>query len=148
MAVSRNTLFIHGSTDGGGGTTNHAVAHAKARVAAVAPDCTRACGRADKLGVSGVSTFCDASCLRGWSLAGPRFGGHGCGADEPSRFGEDCRRCYTSQEAALAEERRLSSPKNMGPDTGVHVVMCSTGSPPAAESECSDECVSSGDAVS
>lgn len=144
-AVLRDTLFIHGSSGGGGGAAN-AIILAKERESVVASDCTSACGSADTHGISGMSTFCDPSCLPGWSLAGPRFDGHGCGSNDPSRFGESCRQCYNSQAEALAEEQRLPSPEIMGSVPGVHVVMCSTGSPPPA-SECSDECMSTVDAV-
>lgn len=146
MAVSGDTLFIHGSTDGGGSATNHAVVDPKDSGPVVTPDCASACGLADADEDSEISSFCDSTCLSGWSSAGPRFGGYGCGANDPSRFGKSCRMCFTNQKAALAEERRLASPEVMGPETGVHVVMCSTGNPPPAR-ECSDECMSSTDAV-
>lgn len=94
-----------------------------------------------------MSTVCDLSCAPEWSSAGPRFDGHGCGAGDPSRFGKTCRQCYTSEEAALAEDRRLSSPAVLDSAQGVHVVMCSTGNPPQAP-ECSDECLKLADAVS
>lgn len=145
-AVSQDTLFIHGSSDGGGSTTNHAVLRSNDRGPILPSDCTSACGSADTYGVSGMSTVCDSSCRPEWSSAGPRFNGHGCGASDPSRFGKTCRQCYTSQETALAEERRLSSPEFIGSNPGVHVVMCSTGTPPQA-ADCSDECFRAADAV-
>lgn len=147
MAVSRDTLFIHGSTGGGGSTTHGTgVARADDGGPVVASDCTSACGSAGTHGTSGVSTFCDSTCLVEWSSAGSRFNGYGCGADDPSRFGHACRQCYTSQEVALAEEQRLSSSENTSPNPGAHVVMCSTGNPPQA-SECSDGCMGTADAV-
>lgn len=153
MAVSRDTLFVHGSSVGGGSTTNNSSNHNTAaarpnnRGPVVGLDCTSACVSADMHGTAGTSTFCDPSCLPGWSSAGPRFGGHGCGAGDPTRFGTTCRQCYTSQQAALAEERRVSSPESMDFNPGVHVVMCSTENPPPA-SECSDGCKATADAVS
>eukprot|EP00903_Cladosiphon_okamuranus_P021318 g19589.t1 len=65
---------------------------------------------------------------------------------DPARFGTACRQCYTDEEAALAEDRRLSLPGTTVPNPGVHVVMCATGNPPQA-SECSDECLATEDAV-
>lgn len=148
MAVERDTLFVHGSSGGGGGTNNNnAVVRANGKGPGLASECTSACGRADTHdGIAGMSTFCDLSCLTGWSSAGPRFSGHGCGANDSSRYGKACRQCYTSKEAALAEDQRLSSPENIGSNSGMHVVMCSTGNPPPA-SECSDECMATVDAV-
>eukprot|EP00903_Cladosiphon_okamuranus_P019502 g17934.t1 len=146
MAVSHDTLFIHGSTGGGGSTTNNAPVHVKESGEVVASDCTSDCGLADVDRVPEVSTFCDPSCLPEWSSTGPRFDGYGCGASDPARFGKDCRQCFTSHEAALAEERRLSSTGAMKSKTGVHVVMCSTGNPPSAP-DCSDECMSAADTV-
>lgn len=145
-AVSLDTLFIHGSTDGGGSTTNHVVHHNNGRGPIAAPDCTSTCGSAGAHDVPGMSTVCDASCGSEWSSTGPRFEGHGCGASEPTRFGRACRECYTSQETALAEDRKLALPGVMGSHPGVHVVMCATGNPPQA-SGCSDECLEAADAV-
>lgn len=146
IAVQLDTLFIHGSSGGGGSTTNHAALHA-IDSGPVATACTRACGSADELGTPFMSTFCDASCSAEWSAVGPRFHGHGCGASNPPHFGSTCRQCFTSQDAALAEEKRLSSPEILVSNPGVHAVMCSTGNPPPA-SECSDRCKKTADTVS
>eukprot|EP00903_Cladosiphon_okamuranus_P017929 g16497.t1 len=147
MAISRDTLFIHGSTGGGGSTTNKAAVRAHRGRVVAESECKSACGSAATDATSDVvSTFCDPSCSPSWSSTGPRFDGHGCGADDPARFGQSCRHCFKSQEAALAEERRLSSAEVEGRATGVHVVMCSTENPPPA-SECSDECMSAPDTV-
>eukprot|EP00903_Cladosiphon_okamuranus_P015305 g14139.t1 len=146
MAVSGDTLFIDGISCVGRDTANNAGTLAEDSGAVAVRSCTSACGLADEHMISDTSTLCDSSCLPDWSSTGPRFNGYGCGASDPARFGESCRQCYTSQEAALVEERRLSSAEVMGPTSGVHVVMCSTGNPPPA-SECSEECMNADDTV-
>eukprot|EP00903_Cladosiphon_okamuranus_P017930 g16498.t1 len=146
-AVSGNAPFLHVFAGERESTANKAEAHAEDSGGGVVGTCTSDCGLADEHGgTSYMSTFCDPSCMPEWSLNGPRFDGYGCGADDPARFGQSCRKCFTSQEAALAEEERLSSAEVMGPTTGVHVVMCATANPPPA-SECSDECISAADTV-
>lgn len=148
VSVSRETLFIHGSSDGGGSVSNIGRKVQSGEGPADSPDCTSACGLPDQPGIQpGMSTFCDSTCLPGWSSTGPRFGGHSCGANDASRFGNSCRLCYTNREEALAEDQELAAVRQMRPSVGTHVVMCSTGDPPPA-SECPEECMKSPDTVS
>ncbi|CAM9281830.1 unnamed protein product, partial [Ectocarpus fasciculatus] len=146
QAVSQETLFIHGSSQSEG-----SLAHPVARPTGKLPidpnslDCSSACGSplSDK---TGVSTFCDESCATGWSPAGPRLGGHDCGAGDPSQFGSTCRLCYTDEALALVTDRRLSSAAANPSTPHAHVVMCDTAQPPPASS-CTTACQDSADTV-
>jgi len=148
--VSKGTLFIHGSAHSGGAVDNNvAMEDREAGTAAASSECTPACGEADAPGfLSGVSTFCDSSCSPAWSSAGPRLGGHNCGAGQALQYGSNCRMCYTSREEALRADRALASSSHASlPSPDAHVVMCDTGNPPPA-SECSVECEEQDDTVS
>lgn len=144
-AVKRGTLFIHGSTTGGGGrmfsstgpipvsatpnVLDIALENAQVAAAAAAADltnmndyvCKTACGGDEPplgmLDVSegAVSTVCDPSCAPGRER-GMRFDGYLCGAGDDSRYGRSCRACYTDPEAAAREEMRLSA---VGVEDGV-----------------------------
>lgn len=137
-AISADTLFIHGSSVGGGSLAHHA--SKEASEIHISANCTSACGSAisGKLGAD-MGAFCDPSCSSKWSPAGPRFDGHNCGAGDASEYGESCRLCYTNQTYALGVDRELAP-------SGLHVVMCDTKNPPQAL-ECSDDCQSTTDAV-
>ena len=146
-AISRDTLFIHGSSDGGGSIANLGSQKKGKKRSITDGDCSDACGSSNALqSPSSTSTFCDPSCLPGWSPAGPRFGGHNCGANDASKYGEACRICYTDQEVALAADKTHASSGASPFEPIVHVVMCSTGNPPAA-ADCSDQCRKTADTV-
>ena len=115
-AVGRDTLFIHGSLTGGGGSMFKAAGAAQASPALLlgesnrsAEKCTPSCGNPATLATSAV---CDSSCYTGGE-AGARFAGHLCGAGNASEFGEHCRTCYNdldearAAEVLLAEEERV-----------------------------------------
>lgn len=140
-AISKETLFIHGSSSGGGSVANNALISSVPEAAYISTNCTNACGP----GIAGtfeagLSSFCDSSCSSKWSAAGPRFAGHNCGAGDASKFGGSCRLCYTNRHEALAMDRELAT-------SGLHVVMCDTEDPPQAL-DCSGDCQSASDAVS
>ncbi|CAM9750544.1 unnamed protein product [Ectocarpus sp. 4 AP-2014] len=145
-AISQDTLFIHGNSQSRGSVENAKTGgslgshHGRNK-------CTDACGAEHLSAIpAGVSTLCDESCSAEWSSAGPRFGGHNCGAGSTSRYGSDCRLCYTDQEGALAADIKLglSSVNTSAPKS--HVIMCDTGHPPPAAS-CSAACEATPDTV-
>ncbi|CAB1106307.1 unnamed protein product [Ectocarpus sp. CCAP 1310/34] len=146
QAISQETLFIHGSSHSGGSaevsTPNKASASDPNTLS-----CTGACGseHSGKVG-TGASTFCDESCSTGWSPAGPRLGGHNCGAGDPSQYGSNCRLCYTNEDEALAADRTLASLSTDPSTPDAHVVMCDTTQPPQA-SRCTTACQDMTDTV-
>lgn len=146
MAVSKNTLFIHGSADSVGSVVNSVQNALDPTVQTPALDCTNRCAAVQS--VAGTSSFCDESCSAGWSLSsiGPRFDGHGCGVGDASKFGSSCRLCYTDQQGALKADSDLQTSGPTSVSSAVHVVMCDTHAPPAAL-ECSSECGDSGNTV-
>ncbi|CAB1119168.1 unnamed protein product [Ectocarpus sp. CCAP 1310/34] len=143
-AISQDTLFIHGNSRSTGSVTNARKGdllgshHGR-------NNCTDACDAENLSAIpGGVSTSCDESCSAEWSSAGPRLGGYNCGAGNTSRYGSNCRLCYTDQEGALAADIKLglSSVNTSAPKS--HVIMCDTGHPPPAAS-CSAACEASPD---
>lgn len=140
QAVSKDTLFIHGSASSSGGKANSHKSNLPETHHRFARDCTAACGSASSVDVfAGSSTFCDESCSPSWSVTGPRFGGYNCGAGNSSMYGNSCRLCYTSQSAALVADRELAPLNELPSADAHHVVMCDTGKPSPA-SNCSAEC--------
>lgn len=136
-AVASDTLFIHGSINGGGGSEFHAHGSVPASSPALrlvgesnrpAERCTASCGApplapavapssetgmAAATAVAAVASVCDRSCYTGGEN-GARFGGHLCGAGDVAEFGAHCRTCFSDLEEAraaedwLAEEERLA----------------------------------------
>eukprot|EP00903_Cladosiphon_okamuranus_P008170 g7869.t1 len=129
-AVASDTLFIHGSLTGGGGSMFKAVGAAPVGSTALAlsrsnranEGCTSLCGipssravqtvsdgegRKSSAATFGISTVCDRSCYAD-SERGPRFGGHLCGAGNTTQFGAHCRTCYNDLEEARAAEILLA----------------------------------------
>ncbi|CAM9634328.1 unnamed protein product, partial [Scytosiphon promiscuus] len=125
-AVTRDTLFIHGSSKAGG-SKKFAAAIAAASLAEAhagldkklrknsgdntdedgLPVCTETCSsRSQALSGPGTSQVCDSSCLAGGEQ-GVRFDGYLCGAGDPSLYGESCRTCYTDEDLAREAERIL-----------------------------------------
>ncbi|CAM9766040.1 unnamed protein product [Scytosiphon promiscuus] len=139
LALSKETLFIHGSARSGGSVAHSAIKAMDPAVETPVPDCTSSC--ASPQSAVGLSSFCDESCVAGWSLfsAGPRFRGHGCGAGDVSVYGRSCRTCYTNQQDALQADRDLETSRLTSVSSAAHVVMCATGLPPPAL-DCSAEC--------
>ncbi|CAB1112817.1 unnamed protein product [Ectocarpus sp. CCAP 1310/34] len=151
QAVAQETLFIHGSSQSEGSLA-HSINDFGRPMGALpidanSLDCTSACGSAlsGKIG-TGVSTFCDESCATAWSPAGPRLGGHDCGAGDPLQFGGTCRLCYTDEELALVADRKLASSSANPSKPDAHVVMCDTTQPPPASS-CTTACQDASDTV-
>lgn len=129
-AVASDTLFIHGSLTGGGGSMFKAVGAAPVASPALllgesyraAERCTFLCGTPDSRAAQavsadegtkpfaatfGTSTVCDRSCYPD-SERGARFGGHLCGAGNTTEFGAHCRTCYNDLEEARAAENLLA----------------------------------------
>ena len=128
-AVASDTLFIHGSLTGGGGSMFHATGATPSVSPALrllgesnrpAERCNAPCGggrggeagaaaaaAAPAAAAAGMSTVCDRSCYADGEW-GARFGGHGCGAGDAAEYGAHCRTCYTDLEAARAAEDRLA----------------------------------------
>ncbi|CAM9111525.1 unnamed protein product [Hapterophycus canaliculatus] len=135
LAVSKGTLFIHGSANSGGSIYNSMNKTANSAMRTSAVDCTRSCA-AGQLAV-GILSFCDESCSAEWSPSpllptGPRFGGQGCGAGDASTYGTSCRLCYENQQVALQADRDLEATRLTSVSAAEHVVMCDTQAPPAA----------------
>lgn len=117
-AVASDTLFIHGSLTGGGGSMFHA-SGAKADSSPAlrflgksrpGERCTASCGgppSSSDGGAGAQATVCDRSCYSGGEL-GARFGGYLCGAGDVKEYGPHCRTCFTDVEEAQAEEERLA----------------------------------------
>lgn len=174
-AVASNTLFIHGSLSGGGGSmfSAHAAIDTSPALRLVgrsddpeADGCEPACGSLDaRPSTSGTSTVCDRSCYGGGEN-GARFGGFMCGAGDEGRYGRHCRICYVDVDEARQAEEKIRSELSLtgvdgsghrglrGEDSdkeagiGVkHVVMCDTMLPPPAL-ECTDKCARKVDTVS
>lgn len=136
-AVASDTLFIHGSLTGGGGSMFNAPGAVRVASPALllgesgqpAKRCKPSCGTlgssalkaetgvkttsADEgtspagAGALRTSTICDRSCDAD-AERGPRFGGHLCGAGNVSLYGEHCRTCYNDLEEARAAENLLA----------------------------------------
>ncbi|CAN0179751.1 unnamed protein product, partial [Ectocarpus fasciculatus] len=146
QAISHETLFIHGSTHSGGSATGSTAQGASASDLHTR-SCTGSCGSEHSAKFrTGVSTVCDASCSTSWSPAGPRFGGHNCGAGDPSQYGSSCRLCYTNEDQALAADRTLASLSTGRSSPDAHVVMCDTTQPPQT-SRCTPACQNMADTV-
>ncbi|CBN75425.1 expressed unknown protein [Ectocarpus siliculosus] len=118
-AVASDTLFIHGSLTGGGGSMFHA-SGAKADSSPAfrflgknrpGERCTASCGGeappSSGGGAGALGTVCDRSCYSGGEL-GARFGGYLCGAGDAKEYGSHCRTCFTDLEEAQAAEERLA----------------------------------------
>lgn len=121
-AVASDTLFIHGSLTGGGGSMFHAPGEVPALSPALrlagesnrpAERCTASCGapssspaQAQALAPAPTSV-CDRSCYAGGEN-GARFGGHLCGAGDVAEFGAHCRTCFDNLQEAQAAEERLA----------------------------------------
>ncbi|CAN0285107.1 unnamed protein product [Ectocarpus sp. 6 AP-2014] len=146
QAISQETLFIHGSSHSGGSAAISTPPKASSSDLNTL-SCTGACGSEHSAKVrTGASTFCDESCSTGWSPAGPRLGGHNCGAGDPSQYGSTCRLCYTNEDEALAADRTLASLSTDPSTPDAHVVMCDTTQPPQA-SRCTTACQDMADTV-
>lgn len=144
-AVAADTLFIHGSTNGGGGKSHTHISKDERDLAQ--NGCTEACGYSNERmlqGQYGVSTVCDYTCWIDEYGNEPRFGGYLCGAGLPSKYGSACRTCYTDHFSALADDRELALDNHV---SGKHVIMCDSRQPPQAL-ECSAECAAQDDTVS
>lgn len=153
-AIESDTLFIHGSLTGGGGSMfNVRAARDTSRALELLgrskpiDKCTAACGSSTSISSEvGVATVCDRSCRPG--EYGPRFGGLNCGAGDPERFGEECRMCYNNLTVAKEAEAQLAQ-KNAVRRVGFaqeHVIMCQTLLPPPT-SACSSKCMKKADTV-
>lgn len=148
-ALAADTLFIHGSTKGGG-STNWARVNGRKIIdesSLSIEDCTPSCGKPDNRilrGLSGTSNVCDVTCRMNQNGDGSRFGGHLCGDNDRSKYGPACRTCYTDEKAALSADRKLGSHADT---SGRHVIMCDTKRPPQAK-ECSEACAKQRDTVS
>lgn len=109
--------------------------------------CTDACGWQDNpTSIGGVSSVCDATCLREDAQASSRFNGYGCGAGDPAKYGEGCRLCYHYVSDALAAEQALASEDTSTAWSDVHVIMCNTKHPPQSTT-CSTACDDNRDTV-
>ncbi|CAM9423519.1 unnamed protein product, partial [Hapterophycus canaliculatus] len=149
LALSKGTVFIHGSAHSGGSIDNSMDKTVIPAIKTSALDCTSSCA-AGQFAV-GISSFCDGSCSAEWSPSsllptGPRFGGQGCGAGDPSKYGTNCRLCYANQQGALEADRVLEATRSSSVSSAEHVVMCDTQAPPAAL-ECSAECQDLGNTI-
>ncbi|CAM9496666.1 unnamed protein product, partial [Choristocarpus tenellus] len=157
-AVNGETLFVHGSSVGGGVQKHRGPSGVLDRLgvdSASESECTRFCGSSvHGLLRKGASTTCDPSCSRVEGKLLPRFGGYMCGAGDMPKYGKDCRLCFTDLEEAQKEEMALWYHSMQGMDRGSnnicherqHVIMCDTLSPPPAK-ECDWGCTSHGDAI-
>ena len=139
-AVASDTLFIHGSLTGGGGSMFKARGAAPAVSPALrllgesnrpAERCKATCGAKSRRvpggggggggdALPGTGTVCDRSCYAAGER-GARFGGHLCGAGDVAGYGAHCRVCYNdleearaAEEALLEEERRALRRKSGG----------------------------------
>lgn len=154
-AIEHDTLFIHGSLTGGGGSMFKAsVTGALARKTMLrgggqsSDECTDACGRAESSAAAhGGSSVCDRTCYAG--KGGARFGGFMCGAGDASKYGKQCRMCYLDLEEARKAQRLLLEEfvEGRGVEELKHVVMCETLLPPTP-STCSAKCAMKDDTVS
>ncbi|CAM9604376.1 unnamed protein product [Scytosiphon promiscuus] len=152
-AVAKETLFIHGSLTGGGGSMFHA--RGAVQTSAVlrfvgesnrpGERCTARCGAPPIDGAPAAagdaretSTVCDRSCYDGGEN-GPRFGGHLCGAGDAEEFGAHCRWRRRSSRG-----RRTGGDGAEGEDMLTerrrHVIMCDTMMPPSSTPGCSPKC--------
>ena len=165
-AVTRDTLFIHGSSTAGGSKKFAGAVAANLAEAFAAADgqglpsveevCKPACRAMPLPGsqqeTGGISHVCDPSCNQEGKEY--RFDGYLCGAGEPSLYGEGCRTCYTDEVRAVEAERRLRLDDNIAIDSddgdedmpqedgdrrGEHVIMCDTMRPPSSPN-CSSKC--------
>lgn len=156
-AVASDTLFIHGSLTGGGGTQflakksskeNNALQRRSGGGDGEDEVCKAPCGTTNAvLGIDGTSTVCDNSC----DPTGPygaRFDGRFCGAGNATIFGSHCRVCFYELEAARRSELALQG-GNDSPDAAQeqHVIMCESLRPPEA-ADCSIKCAMKTDTVS
>lgn len=155
-AVASDTLFIHGSLTGGGGTQFLAKKTSKENEAPQRRPgvgdgedevCKTPCGTTNTmLGIDGTSTVCDDSC----DPTGPygaRFDGRFCGAGNATVFGSHCRVCFYELEAARRSELALQGGSD-SPDAAheQHVIMCESLRPPEAV-DCSMKCAMKTDTV-
>lgn len=146
-AISQDTLFIHGNSRSSGSAAK-ALAGGAGGSHHGRSNCTDACSAAHlSKSPAGVSAICDGSCSAEWSSSGPRLGGHNCGAGSTSRYGSNCRLCYTDHEDALAADITLALSSVDTSVPNVHVIMCDTEDPPPAAS-CSTACQATPDTVS
>lgn len=158
-AIAGDTLFIHGSTTGGGSKKhqadvaeeNEAMREAQGETDPEDYVCSSACGSRwspRDVGTAAVnpavSSVCDPSCVPG--SEGYRFDGFMCGAGDPARFGKSCRTCYTSEAEAAKVERILRKKEVDGQIHGKHVIMCNTMRPPPA-AKCDPKCAMKTDTV-
>lgn len=153
-AIASDTLFIHGSLTGRGGSMFKAHATSdKSRALELlgrnmpSDKCTISCeSSASILSEAGVATVCDRSCSPG--EYGPRFGGLNCGAGDAKQFGENCRMCYEDlAKAKRAEEEliQMNALHRVG-TAHKHVIMCKTLLPPPTPA-CSSKCTKKVDTV-
>lgn len=151
-AIARDTLFIHGSTSGGGRKhwrpSNPGLPNVFSRSTSSEVWCNSACGTPNEaLFLHGTSTTCDRTCHAGKS--GSRFDGLFCGAGDPEKFGPSCRLCFTNaveaRKAELELRRENHTKDTFGRDR--HVVMCDTLRPPEAV-DCEAKCAMKTDTVS
>lgn len=162
-AIASDTLFIHGSLTGGGGSMFRARGAADAspvqRLRApqnqggeLVDGCTASCG----VEGAGVSTVCDRSCSGG-ANSRARFGGWMCGAGDVGEYGPHCRACFNDVQVALAvekekeeEEKRLERGGQRGRGQGGRsprrVIMCDTLLPPPSPA-CTPKCHIKSDTV-
>lgn len=153
-AVASDTLFIHGSLTGGGGsmfkaraTTDTSRALELLGKSMPSEKCTSACGSSTLIpGETGTAAVCDRSCSP--SEYGPRFDGLNCGAGDPEQYGENCRMCYEDLDEAIEAEARLAQGNAVRrPNLSQkHVIMCDTLLPPPT-SVCSTKCMRKVDTV-
>lgn len=157
MAVASDTLFIHGSLSGGGGSmyasklsaTDNSPAQ---KLKGQSDQCTFACGSSGPmLLIAGAYTVCDRSCDAGDGTFAARFDGYLCGAGDSELYGEHCRTCYHDLAEAQAAEQEVMERnlKRGGGALGGHgeggvignsrVIMCDTMMPPPPLS-CSNKC--------
>lgn len=153
-AVASDTLFIHGSLTGGGGTQHLAKKSSKAngdmsvlqeqRVGDAV--CKAPCGT-NVLAIDGASTACDDTCdLTG--RYGARFDGLFCGVGDPDTFGAHCRLCYHDLDAARRQELAMINDNRTDANSHAqHVIMCDSLRPPEA-ADCSAKCAMKLDTVS
>lgn len=153
-AIASDTLFIHGSLTGGGGSMFKARASSDTSRALdllgtnmPIDKCTAACGSYTSISSEvGMATVCDRSCSPGKD--GPRFGGLNCGAGNPEQFGRECRMCYNDLTKGREAEAHLVQ-KNAVRGAGFvqeHVIMCETLLPPSTLA-CISKCTKKVDTV-
>lgn len=153
-AVASDTLFIHGSLTGGGGTQHLAKKSSKVKseISVLKEErnvddvCKASCGT-NVLAIDGASTVCDETC-DSTGRYGARFDGLFCGVGDPDTYGTHCRLCYNDLDAARRQELAMINDNRTDANSHAqHVIMCDSLRPPEA-ADCSPKCAMKLDTVS